>query len=202
MLSPFFEIFSNCTVSGCCDVISDRDVNAIRILTEMCGRIITKHEELDPKIMSDFAQGRMNKDVVNTCKREVLNTCGIDITTFLAEQVGLGRTYSQILDNIKSFNNSVCLKQNFGLERGLLGAARHWSHTPLSKPCVKCSSNSKKLELCELTSINQLLSHLCVCVLLYFLSKIFCEFAHGFSMLTLSQIYPLSLNCLLNLINC
>ena len=133
--------------SGCCDVISDRDVNARRILTEMCGRIVTKHDELDPKFMLDFEQGKMSKEVVDTCKREVFNTCGVDITTFLAEQVGLGRTYRQILDNIKTFNNSVCLKQNFGLERGLLGAARHWSHTPLSKLLFVLNIPLKKFQL-------------------------------------------------------
>lgn len=115
------------------------DVNAIKILTEMCGRIITKHDELDPKFLSDFAQGKMNKEVVNTCKREVLNKCGVDITSFLAQQVGIGQTFHQILENIKTFNNSVCLKQNFGLERSLLGAARHWSQIPLSKLVFKCA---------------------------------------------------------------
>lgn len=109
------------------------DVNAIKILTEMCGRILTKHDELDPKFLSDFEQGKMSKEVVNTCRREVLNTCGVDITNFLAVQVGLGHTYRQIMENIKTFNNSVCLKQNFGIERSLLGAARHWSQIPTSK---------------------------------------------------------------------
>ncbi|XP_034237673.1 Golgi integral membrane protein 4-like isoform X2 [Thrips palmi] len=128
--SALYETTTLDKTAGCCDVISDMDVNAIKILTEMCGRIITKHDELDPKFLSDFEHGKINKEVVNTCRREVLNTCGVDITSFLAVQVGLGHTYRQIMDNIKTFNNSVCLKQNFGIERSLLGAARHWSQIP------------------------------------------------------------------------
>ncbi|XP_026279446.1 uncharacterized protein LOC113207204 isoform X6 [Frankliniella occidentalis] len=127
--SAIYEKGSLDNTAGCCDVISDMDVNAMRILKEMCGRIVTKHDELDPKFLSDFEHGKMSKDVINTCKKEVLSTCGVDITSFLAEQVGLGQTYRQILENIKTFNNSVCLKQHFGLERSIVGAARYWSHS-------------------------------------------------------------------------
>jgi len=119
--------------------MSDMDINAIHIITETCGRIIHKHSELDPKFIQAFEQGKITQEVVETCKREVLATCGVDITAFLAEQVRLGQTFRQILDSIRSFNSSVCLKLHFGVERGLIGAPRNmrvWSQALPSKKCL------------------------------------------------------------------
>ncbi|XP_069681323.1 resistance to inhibitors of cholinesterase protein 3 isoform X8 [Periplaneta americana] len=107
--------------STCCDVIFETDVNAIKIITEMCGNIIHHYDEVDPKLIQAFKQGKLTKTGIETCRNEVLNKCGLDITAFLHENVRLGKTYKQILDEVRSFNSSVCLKMNFGIEPGLLG---------------------------------------------------------------------------------
>ncbi|XP_021938611.1 uncharacterized protein LOC110839082 isoform X7 [Zootermopsis nevadensis] len=112
----------NSQVSACCDVIFETDVNAIMIMTEMCGNILQHYDEIDPKLIQAFKQGKLTKAGSETCRNEVLNKCGVDITTFLHENVRLGKTYKQILDEIRSFNSSVCLKLNFGIAPGLLGA--------------------------------------------------------------------------------
>lgn len=121
---------------GCCDVIFETDVNAIKIMTEMCGTILSRHEDLDPKLRQAFQQGKLSKEIVNTCRSEVLNICGIDIAEFLREKVRIGQTYRQILDEIRSFNISVCLRRNFGVNPGSFGAPRRmrtWGPTTSSK---------------------------------------------------------------------
>ncbi|XP_063239195.1 uncharacterized abhydrolase domain-containing protein DDB_G0269086 isoform X1 [Bacillus rossius redtenbacheri] len=110
---------------ACCDVIFENDVNAIKIVVEMCGNILHQYDDVDPKLTRAFEEGRLSKDVVRTCRNEVLSKCGVDITAFLEERVRLGHTYRQILDEIRSFNSSVCLKTNFGVAPALLGAPRH-----------------------------------------------------------------------------
>lgn len=103
-------------------------------MTEMCGNIFHEDEELDPKLFQAFKQGKLSKEVVNTCRSEVLNKCGIDIAAFLSEKVRLGQSYKQILDEIRSFNISVCLKTNFGVAPSLIGATRRMRIGVLNMP--------------------------------------------------------------------
>lgn len=122
--------------TDCCDVIFDTDVNAIKIMTELCERILYNQEDFKTRLAFAFQQGRLTKEIVNRCITEVLNKCDIDITTFLAEKVRLGQSYKQILDDVRSLNHSFCLKENFGITPGALGAPRYmriWSYTQSSK---------------------------------------------------------------------
>ncbi|XP_031348236.1 uncharacterized protein LOC116174455 isoform X3 [Photinus pyralis] len=96
---------------GCCDVISDIDVNTIKIMTELCNTIIEHLEEKPVKA----------QDVIKQCRTEIYNKCGIDISAVLQEQVRLGRSFKQIVDEIRSFNSSFCLKYQFGLSPSKLG---------------------------------------------------------------------------------
>lgn len=61
------------------------------------------------------------KEVVHRCRQEVLDTCGIDISPLLQEQVRLGQNVKQILDEIRSLNGSLCLKYNYGLAPWRIG---------------------------------------------------------------------------------
>nr|ARU12125.1 resistance to inhibitors of cholinesterase 3 variant 2 [Locusta migratoria manilensis] len=119
---------------ACCDVIFETDVNAIKIMTEMCGNILHHHSELDPKINVAFLQGKWSKEMVNTCRSDVLEKCGVDITAFLNEKVRLGHSYKQMLDGIRSFNISVCLKTNFGVPPSLIGAPRRMRILSATRP--------------------------------------------------------------------
>ncbi|KAJ8972341.1 hypothetical protein NQ317_008751 [Molorchus minor] len=86
--------------SGCCDVISEIDINTIKIMSELC-RTIIKHDE-DPPLSG--------REIVVKCQNAVLDTCGIDISSVLQKQVKLGHTVKQILDEIRSLNGSVVFK--------------------------------------------------------------------------------------------
>ncbi|KAL1130049.1 hypothetical protein AAG570_012992 [Ranatra chinensis] len=108
-------------ISGCCDVIFERDVNAIKIMTQLCEKILIGTQDYGKKFLSSFQQGKLTKEIVETCHLSVLQKCGVDITEFLREKVALGKTYRQMLDEIRSLNNSLCLKQNFGISPGLIG---------------------------------------------------------------------------------
>ncbi|KAH0815823.1 hypothetical protein GEV33_006968 [Tenebrio molitor] len=97
--------------TGCCDVISETDVNTIKIMSELCGTIIK----------ADQDKPLTGKEIVQRCRQEVLETCGIDISVVLQEQVRLGQNVKQILDEIRSLNGSLCLKYNYGVAPWKLG---------------------------------------------------------------------------------
>ncbi|KAJ3638452.1 hypothetical protein MTP99_001816 [Tenebrio molitor] len=97
--------------TGCCDVISETDVNTIKIMSELCGTIIK----------ADQDKPLTGKEIVQKCRQEVLETCGIDISVVLQEQVRLGQNVKQILDEIRSLNGSLCLKYNYGVAPWKLG---------------------------------------------------------------------------------
>ncbi|CAG9860025.1 unnamed protein product [Phyllotreta striolata] len=96
---------------GCCDVISDKDLNTIKIMSEICTNIIQKEGNAP----------LTKKDLIIKCQNLILETCGMDISAVLQEQVRLGHTTKQILEDIRSLNGSLCLKYNFGVAPWKLG---------------------------------------------------------------------------------
>lgn len=106
-------------------MLFETDVNAIRVLSEMCSRV-----------NGVPAGSVMTPARVASCRATVLERCDIDIATFLSEQARLGRSYRQILDELRSFNTSVCLRRHFGVSPGSLGAPRRmrtWGPATSSK---------------------------------------------------------------------
>ncbi|CAH1958219.1 unnamed protein product [Acanthoscelides obtectus] len=99
--------------TGCCDVISDMDVDTIKIMSEVCNTIIKKNSEDGVSLTG--------REIIARCHSAVLDTCGIDISAVLQEQVRLGQTTKQILDQVRSMNGSLCLKYNFGVSPWKLG---------------------------------------------------------------------------------
>lgn len=83
-------------------------------MSELCKNII---QQTDEKPIS-------GKEIVSKCKSEILQTCGIDISVVLQEQIRLGHTFKQILDEVRSLNGSLCFKHNFGVAPWKLGV-RH-----------------------------------------------------------------------------
>ncbi|XP_030745093.1 titin isoform X2 [Sitophilus oryzae] len=98
-------------ISGCCDVISEIDLDTIKIMSELCGTIIEPHSSKTPS----------PKEIVTQCRTAVLETCGIDISAVLQERVSLGHSVKQILDEVRTLNGSLCLKYNFGVSPWSLG---------------------------------------------------------------------------------
>jgi hypothetical protein len=80
-------------------------------MSELCGTIIK----------ADQDKPLTGKEIVQRCRQEVLETCGIDISVVLQEQVRLGQNVKQILDEIRSLNGSLCLKYNYGVAPWKLG---------------------------------------------------------------------------------
>nr|CAH7759462.1 unnamed protein product [Callosobruchus chinensis] len=100
--------------AGCCDVISDMDVDTIKIMSEVCSTIIKKEGEEEGAPLT-------GREIIARCRSAVLETCGIDISAVLQQQVRLGHTTKQILDQVRSMNGSLCLKYNFGVAPWKLG---------------------------------------------------------------------------------
>ncbi|KAK4885107.1 hypothetical protein RN001_001378 [Aquatica leii] len=97
---------------GCCDVISDIDVNTIKIMSELCNTIVQDTNKKSIK----------GQKIIEQCRKEIYNRCGIDISAILQEQAWLGRTFKQIVDEVRSYNGSLCLKYQFGISPWRLGA--------------------------------------------------------------------------------
>ncbi|XP_033221783.1 uncharacterized protein LOC117175986 isoform X3 [Belonocnema kinseyi] len=105
---------------ACCDVIFESDVNAVDIMQEMC-RNVLKHHQVDPRVRDALTMGKLTPQSSSLCREEVLARCGIDLSAFLAERERLGKSYKQVLEEIRSFNSSLCLKMNFGIPLSQLG---------------------------------------------------------------------------------
>ncbi|RZF48391.1 hypothetical protein LSTR_LSTR007558 [Laodelphax striatellus] len=113
------------STNECCDVIFEKDINLIKIMTELCEKILRHEEDFDKRLVMNFQQGKLTKEIIDRCKNEVMTKCDIDITTFLEEKARLGQSYKQILDDVRSLNSSLCLKENFGVTPNSLGAPRY-----------------------------------------------------------------------------
>lgn len=110
-------------VSGCCDVIFESDVTAADIMKELCHNII-KHHQVDPRLRDALWVDKFNKltpSSASLCREEVLARCGIDLSLFLAEQERSKKSYKQVLEEIRGFNGSLCLKVQFGVPLARLG---------------------------------------------------------------------------------
>ncbi|XP_033328905.2 RIC3 acetylcholine receptor chaperone isoform X1 [Megalopta genalis] len=105
--------------SACCDVIFESDVTAADIMQEMCQNIL-KHHQVDPRVR-DVLSVKLTPQSANLCREEILDRCGIDLFTFLADRERLGKSYKQVLEEIRSFNSSLCLKTHFGIPLSQLG---------------------------------------------------------------------------------
>lgn len=136
-------------IADCCDVIYEKDLNAIKIMTQLCEKILSTQTDFDKRHLLAFQQGKMNKDIVNKCNAVVHDKCNIDIGAFLAEKVRLGKSYHQMLNELRSLNSSFCLKANFGISPGLIGAPRRMRVFEASKKVVRFTTNG--LVLVKLT---------------------------------------------------
>ncbi|XP_026673743.1 altered inheritance of mitochondria protein 44-like isoform X2 [Ceratina calcarata] len=106
--------------SACCDVFFESDVTAADIMNEICQNIL-KHHQIDPRVKDALRAVKLTPQSANLCKEEILARCAIDLSTFLAERERLGKSYKQVLEEIRSFNSSLCLKLHFGIPLSQLG---------------------------------------------------------------------------------
>lgn len=87
---------------------------------EICQNIL-KHHQIDPRIRDALRTIKLTSQSASLCREEILARCAIDLSTFLAERERLGKSYKQVLEEIRSFNSSLCLKVNFGIPLSQLG---------------------------------------------------------------------------------
>ncbi|XP_043506668.1 sodium/potassium/calcium exchanger 1-like isoform X4 [Frieseomelitta varia] len=106
--------------SACCDVIFESDVTAADIMYEICQNIL-KHHQIDSRVRDALKSIKLTPQSANLCREEILARCGIDLSTFLAERERLGKSYKQVLEEIRSFNSSLCLKIHFRIPLSQLG---------------------------------------------------------------------------------
>lgn len=64
---------------------------------------------------------KLNTTVVKKCSSIILNTCSVDISTLLSDNIQLGQSYKNVLEEIRAVNKSLCLKYNFGVDLKLIG---------------------------------------------------------------------------------
>lgn len=115
--------------AGCCDVISDSDVNTIKILTELCTNIVQREGVV--------TSAPLGKELISQCRKKILTTCGIDIELVLHERLRLGHSVRKILNEVRSLNGSLCLKYNFGVAPWRLGVPHRVTINLASIPNIR-----------------------------------------------------------------
>lgn len=129
-------------------MIFESDVNTVDILQEMCKNIL-KHHQVDPRVRDAVKINKLSPQSASFCRDEVLARCGIDLSSFLAEKERLGKTNKQVLEEIRSFNSSICLKVHFGVPLSQLGIPhliRYHILMPHSK--IFIDEKKKKIYMC------------------------------------------------------
>lgn len=58
------------------------------------------------------------------CRSEVLQTCGVDIIGLLKEDHSITPEYKKSLGQLRTFNTSLCMKMNYGVDVGGIGLPR------------------------------------------------------------------------------
>uniref|UniRef100_A0A0A9Z8B7 Resistance to inhibitors of cholinesterase protein 3 n=1 Tax=Lygus hesperus TaxID=30085 RepID=A0A0A9Z8B7_LYGHE len=120
--------------SGCCDVLFDKDVDAIKLVSELCGKVLEKEHNYERDYALYLQQGKLTKAIVKTCQKSVLKQCAVDVADLLNEKVNLGRSYKQLVDELRSLNSSLCLKHAFGISFGNLGNPRQMRIWGINQP--------------------------------------------------------------------
>lgn len=98
-------------------------------MSELCSTIIE----------SKGAKPPTGNEIVQQCRRAVLETCGIDIAAALQDRVSLGHSTKQILEEVRSLNGSLCLKYHFGVSPWQLGVPRKGAGAladPVNSTCL------------------------------------------------------------------
>ncbi|XP_022180249.1 uncharacterized protein LOC111040612 isoform X2 [Myzus persicae] len=99
--------FAPQTHIGCCNVLSSTDVNIVKIVMDICDRVIETTDK---------------KRKLEKCRQEIFNTCAINITDLFNEnKVGKMSHNKHLIDEIRSLNGSLCLKYHYGVSLTSLG---------------------------------------------------------------------------------
>ncbi|KAK9498031.1 hypothetical protein O3M35_003916 [Rhynocoris fuscipes] len=112
------------TQGACCDVLFDNDVEAIKVMTDLCESILQNNRNNDSKLHLTAYTGQMNAIIAEACRDAIWNKCHINITEILLSKTGLNRSYKQFVDELRSLNSSICLKQSFGISFVPIGLPR------------------------------------------------------------------------------
>ncbi|XP_060843284.1 uncharacterized protein LOC132923356 isoform X2 [Rhopalosiphum padi] len=136
--------FAPPTHTGCCNVLSNTDVNIVKIVTDICDRVIETTDK---------------KTKLEKCRQEIFNTCAINITDLINEnKVGKITHNKHLIDEIRSLNGSLCLKYHYGVSLTSLGVTHrlkesdslmnniHQERTPVHLRASKASMHPALME--------------------------------------------------------
>lgn len=99
----------------------DKDVNGVKLISELCNAVLRQTEH--QRSTSDLSLSILNKnEEIEHCRSVVLDTCGVDIRALLQNKIQLNPSYKHVLEELRTFNKSLCLKYHFDITLDLLGA--------------------------------------------------------------------------------
>lgn len=147
---------------GCCDVLLDKDVNGVKLVSELCTTVLKSSDKYSGNFY--LSTNRLNKDAVKYCRSVILETCDIDINALLKDTIALDLKYKNVLVDIRTFNKSLCLKYHFDITLDLLGTPHRVKKFNISTPTSKNQTFSM---VCELKCSNTF-SRVCVVLLIQF----------------------------------
>ncbi|XP_025194750.1 uncharacterized protein LOC112594268 isoform X2 [Melanaphis sacchari] len=130
--------------TGCCNVLSSTDVNIVKIVTDICDRVIETTDK---------------KTKLEKCRQEIFKTCAINITDLINENnVGKITHNKHLIDEVRSLNGSLCLKYHYGISLTSLGVTHrlkesdplmnniHQERTPIHLRASKASMHPALME--------------------------------------------------------
>ncbi|CAG7829786.1 unnamed protein product [Allacma fusca] len=166
----------------CCDVISEKDGNAYKLMNEICANILKRESSTtpgdtggpppaleEPKI-EESGQGQQQKSssssgrktytppkirltTAQLCRNEILKTCGLDVLILIQENPVITKQYKASLAKLRQYNTSQCLKENYGVDFQTVGLPRRFKNSDAHLPPSKSLARSLSRLAC-MTFVN------------------------------------------------
>lgn len=116
--------------STCCDVISVKDTNAYQVMNDICGNIMRKEQMIQQQQMQQPQPKGTKKaspvkvSTATLCRNDIMQSCGVDIIGLLKEDHSITTEYKKSLGQLRTFNTSLCMKMNYGVDFRDIGLER------------------------------------------------------------------------------
>lgn len=99
--------------TGCCDVIFEKDIQTLKILTQLCEESVVLNPS--PKLSQSA--------LLNLCYQQLQETCNIDLSPLykMSARHEFDSSFKKFLGIVRSYNSSLCLKDHYHVNLNLIG---------------------------------------------------------------------------------
>ncbi|KAI5692203.1 hypothetical protein M8J75_004311 [Diaphorina citri] len=106
--------------SGCCDVIFEKDIQTLKIITQLC------EENVLINTITNESKPLSKQAMLNLCYKQLYETCNIDLSNLfkMSQRHELDSSFKQFINIVRTFNSSLCLKYHYHVNFNLIGTPR------------------------------------------------------------------------------